>query len=354
MDDNQLIHYISGGRQWRALFCLPLWFNKCPRFRSFTYRHRNKIRRKLRGAESEDVLFDVRAELHFAYLMLLDEHFEVEYEKYGTGENRSPDFTVVFQCEIAFNAEVKRIREAEMTTRFEKLLAKIDGEVRKVVSSLEFGIEPGVMGITRGLLDRLESSKSDVADFIKAMIGREEGNLLNDKQYDYAIAGFEHELILYLVKPGWKEAPGPTSHDGIMPVLYTRKEYRKFGDTICEKVRQLVPGMINVLVVFCSSFTHDEEDLLRAITSINQMLGQGGDAFFIRKGFKGKQDFLNHTRWLSGILFRDSFVPIGEHRERNILWQNGQADLQIPHAIAEYLRIMDDQQTGVSPRAADS
>ncbi len=344
MEDSELIHYILEGREGGRPLFPESWFRKSPGFRDFVCRYRDKIRGKFRAAETKAQVLDIRAELEFAYLVLLDDRFDVEYEKYGAGKVRSPDFAVVFEGAIAFNAEVKHIRESGLSTRFEKLVADVGAGVQKVKSGLDFGIEPGVAGVTRDLLDRAEQSKAGVIDFIIATVQREESKLVPDKQYEYAIPGFDRDLILFLVKHSWKDAPGPTSHDGIMPIPYSHKEYRKLGDAIFEKLGQLVPGMINVLVIFCSSFTHEEVDLLKAVDRINERLARGDDAFFVRKGLAHRHDFLDHVRRLSGILFRDSYVPVWPPpQERNFLWQNSQAECEVPEPISQYLRVMDDR-----------
>jgi len=341
VSDRELIEYIFEGRETPVSTDLQLWWRTCPRFKNFCHRYQDKIRKKIGEAKTDQDVQDRKSELKFAYLILLDDRFEVEYEKLSKGKERGPDFTVTFNGCTIFNAEIKRIREPELTVRFEKLIAEIEGEVQNVASKLEFGIVPGTARVNRDLLGRLESSKHDLVEYIRATIRRKEDKLTPGEQYEYDIPGFKNDITMFLANPAHRVAPGPTTHEGIMPVLYTAREYRKFGDIICEKLGQMLPNMINLLVVFCSSFTHEEIDLLKAVGSINELLGRGPEQFFARKGFAGKQDFLKQAKSLGGILFRDSYVPIPEPEDRNFLWCNEYADHRIPEAIGGYLRKMD-------------
>jgi hypothetical protein len=86
---------------------LQSWLTESPRFRTFAEAHRDKIRKKLRGAASPDALQDVRAELRTARLLLADRRIELAFEAYGSGRT-GPDFTVTFRSARSFNLEVTR------------------------------------------------------------------------------------------------------------------------------------------------------------------------------------------------------------------------------------------------------
>jgi hypothetical protein len=85
------------------------WLTSSPRFRAFAEAHRDKIRKKLRGAADAEALRDVRAELQIARLLLPDRRFEVAFEAYGSGK-KGPDLTVTFRGGRSFNLEVTRLR----------------------------------------------------------------------------------------------------------------------------------------------------------------------------------------------------------------------------------------------------
>lgn len=85
------------------------WLTDSARFRAFAEAHRDKIRKKLRGAADAEALRDVRAELQIARLLLADRRFEVAFEAYGSGK-KGPDLTVTFRGGRSFNLEVTRLR----------------------------------------------------------------------------------------------------------------------------------------------------------------------------------------------------------------------------------------------------
>jgi hypothetical protein len=87
------------------------WLAGSARFRAFADAHRDKIRKKLRGAADAEARRDVRAELRAAHLLLSDRRIELAFEAYGSGK-AGPDFTVTFRGERSFNLEVTRLRRA--------------------------------------------------------------------------------------------------------------------------------------------------------------------------------------------------------------------------------------------------
>ena len=83
------------------------WLAGSARFRAFAEAHRDKIRKKFRGATDAESLRDVRAELQTARLLLADRRIELAFEAYGSGKG-GPDFTVTFRGARSFNLEVTR------------------------------------------------------------------------------------------------------------------------------------------------------------------------------------------------------------------------------------------------------
>jgi hypothetical protein len=89
------------------------WLTSSRRFRSFADAHREKIRKKLRGATDPDARRDVRAELRVAYLLLADRRIELAFEAYGSARG-GPDFSVTFRDARSLNLEVTRPRGAAL------------------------------------------------------------------------------------------------------------------------------------------------------------------------------------------------------------------------------------------------
>ena len=101
------------------------WLAGSARFRAFADAHRDKIRKKLRGASDADARRDVRAELRTASLLLADRRIELAFEAYRSGK-AGPDFTVTYRGGRSFNLEVTRIRRApDATSHGGPLLAKL-------------------------------------------------------------------------------------------------------------------------------------------------------------------------------------------------------------------------------------
>ena len=101
------------------------WLSESARFRRFADAHRDKIRKKLRGASDAEARRDVRAELRVAHLLLADRRMELAFEAYGSTKG-GPDFTVTYRGERAFNLEVTRLRRTPSpATVGNTLLAKL-------------------------------------------------------------------------------------------------------------------------------------------------------------------------------------------------------------------------------------
>jgi hypothetical protein len=107
---------------------LAAWLGGSARFLSFVDAHRDKVRKKLRGATGSQARGDVRAELETAFLLLADRRVDLAFEAYGAGK-RGPDFTVTFRAVHRFNLEVTR-------RRLDAALAGPDGLANAVLGKL--------------------------------------------------------------------------------------------------------------------------------------------------------------------------------------------------------------------------
>jgi hypothetical protein len=104
---------------------ITTWLAGSKRFRAFAEAHRDKIRKKLRGAADDDARRDVRAELAVAHRLLDDRRIELAFEAYGSGK-RGPDFTVTYRERRSFNLEVTRPhRSPDAASYAGPLLAKL-------------------------------------------------------------------------------------------------------------------------------------------------------------------------------------------------------------------------------------
>ncbi len=113
-DLDDLLDYIFDGKQPALYPEFEGWVRGSRRFRAFATSYRGKIRAKLKNVRDEGGMKDLRAELETAALLLREERFTLEYEKYAASKQRGPDFTVTFKTHTPFNVEVRRIRSVEL------------------------------------------------------------------------------------------------------------------------------------------------------------------------------------------------------------------------------------------------
>ena len=107
---HELLTYVFGDTTPVLAAHCAEWMASSRRFKAFVETYRDKIRKKNRSIQDEEGRRDLQVELATAYLLLQERRFVVEYEPYGVGKQRGPDFRVTFKTHIHFNVEVTRIR----------------------------------------------------------------------------------------------------------------------------------------------------------------------------------------------------------------------------------------------------
>jgi hypothetical protein len=192
------------------------WLAGSRRFREFADAHRDKVRKKLRGAADDDALLDVRAELRVAHLLLADRRIELDYEGFGSTTG-GPDFTVRLGSERPMNLEVTRLRRRP----------------------------------------------TEVSD----------------------------------------------------------------GGPILAKLRQLPPGMPNVLVVRIDGAGAAEHDVERVIADLHRRADGHDEGLFTRRGLEGTRDFSARFRRLGGVVTWCENATAGG---RTALWTNPSARIGLP------------------------
>jgi hypothetical protein len=113
MTADELLIYIFGDQPHALAAQLADWMALAPRFKAFVATYRDKIRKKIRGTRDAEGLRDLLLELETAYILLQEHRLIVEYEKYGVGKARGPDFAVTYKTSIVFNVEVTRMRSSD-------------------------------------------------------------------------------------------------------------------------------------------------------------------------------------------------------------------------------------------------
>lgn len=116
------------------------WVRDSRRYRQFATTYSTKIRAKLKNARDEHGIKDLHAELRTAALLLREERFTLEYERYTALKQRGPDFSVTFRTHTPFNVEVRRIRSTEFSVDTEARVSKLMSVVCDKVGQMPAGI----------------------------------------------------------------------------------------------------------------------------------------------------------------------------------------------------------------------
>jgi hypothetical protein len=125
------------------------WVEASPRFRTFAETYRDKIRKKVRGITEAEGYGDLQAELATAYFLVQERRFQVEYEKYGVGKQRGPDFSITYKTHIRFDVEVTRLRGGQTGTTpepgklFNTLCAKLEQLPASMINILVLAADDG-------------------------------------------------------------------------------------------------------------------------------------------------------------------------------------------------------------------
>lgn len=101
--------------------------------------------------------------------------------------------------------------------------------------------------------------------------------------------------------------------------------------SICDKLGQLAPGMMNV-IAFGATDPAVAAHLVAALRHLEARAAAKEDALFHERGFSGARDFLRYYRRLSGMLW----VAMGASR-RSTVWLSPQARHPLPRALARAL-----------------
>jgi hypothetical protein len=110
----------------------------------------------------------------------------------------------------------------------------------------------------------------------------------------------------------------------------------KIANTICAKLAQLPPSVINVLVLVTDGAAYEAGDLAGAPAWLAERALRKDDSFFQRRGLLGTRDFHHHYQRLSAVLLR-RLVATGELAPLG-LWPNPQARHPLPADLATILR----------------
>jgi hypothetical protein len=109
------------------------------------------------------------------------------------------------------------------------------------------------------------------------------------------------------------------------------QEFGKLANIACQKIGQLPPGMINLLIVAYDGGVYDGFDAPGAMGRLRLLAERKDEAFFARRGFASTRDFLKQYQKLSAALFRGLAGPA------NLLWLNPIARHRVPDELRNIL-----------------
>lgn len=113
-----------------------------------------------------------------------------------------------------------------------------------------------------------------------------------------------------------------------------QQEFGKLANIVCQKIGQLAPGMINLLVLTYEQDHVDGFDGPAALLQLRRVAEQKDDDFFQRRGLADARDFLRQFQRLSAALFR-THRPGGEIE--SAMWLNANAKHTLPNDLRNAL-----------------
>jgi hypothetical protein len=113
-------------------------------------------------------------------------------------------------------------------------------------------------------------------------------------------------------------------------------EANRLADIVCSKLGQMLPSMMNLLVIVADSPTVYEWDVGKAMLRLKQRAEQKDPRLYQRHGFRDTSDFFKHYQRLSTVLVRCAGKD--EPDPSPILWLNNQAKHPLPAPIYTILQ----------------
>jgi len=340
MNEHEIIEYIFQKKYKSLSNKVYNWLRINQRFMSFISEYRDKIRRVIREQNNIYQIEDRIIELEVAHLLLLNTRFDIEYEK-DKKNGKSQDLFVTFENIHKFFIEIKHVRMNEYEILFDKFIEEISSEIKSLPFKIYFSIESNFYNYDRHLLERINSNKANIVEFIKKTISDKYNSLTPGELNEYQILGFENEINLLLSKPEYDtDIINPTVLVPNRRISYTQKEFRKFGDIIFEKIEQIKENNANLILIYSDSTTHFKVDLFRAVNNIRKAIDHN-DMDFFKKKKTTISSFVNKYKFLSGIIIISKLKFPSKHE--NLLWLNDYFDtrfIRIPNSALEYLQSM--------------
>jgi len=276
------------------------------RFAPWFLSNQNKILSKLRGAKTEEDLYDVLTELRCAsFLLTLSEVTDLQYEPLHQVQ-QSPDFKVITETDGEAYFEVRRIRknltEFKRDEFTELFWMKTKQNIRK-----NFGLSLNTSAIEEAeLFEQLIQKIDEIISYIDSVLSELSEDI--EKPINFTLDRFADGLEIYISSiPKERRIYNEIrKYGGLFRTPYSGNEDRKFGDIIFEKTRQLLEGEKNVIFIYADNETHEVYDMMDSILLINQLVREASEEIIQKKGYASVNDFLIKSQRISGIFLLTS------------------------------------------------
>lgn len=120
------------------------------------------------------------------------------------------------------------------------------------------------------------------------------------------------------------------------PLFDPQDEGRRMAEIVGSKLTQMIPGMMNLLVIMADHRAICELEVGKVMNHLKRRAEQKEPQLFQRHGFRDRSDFFKYYQRLSGVLLRST-----ANRETGkcpILWLNNQTKHPLPAPICTILQ----------------
>jgi hypothetical protein len=109
----------------------------------------------------------------------------------------------------------------------------------------------------------------------------------------------------------------------------------KLGEAVREKLRQMPPSAVNVLLVGADASESPDVDAAATMKGLIQRAEARQDGYFIERGYRDARDFLRALQRLSGLLLRANWRDTPPTSP--VLWLNPHARHTLPDDVRKLL-----------------
>ena len=117
--------------------------------------------------------------------------------------------------------------------------------------------------------------------------------------------------------------------------------FNKIGDILCEKFQQLEPGNPNVIYIRSNRFLMQKVEFDSAVKSLFHLADNHLSSFFVQKGFRNENHFLDQARLCSAVIFHhfwassDFEKPFSISLNMNAAYPLSEKLVRLLHAAAD-------------------